>query len=60
MLRCLFDAIDIYEDDEWELHDKLHDKFPQLSEKAFEVLYSPKNRMIRGLKTKNKDFVGKE
>ena len=41
MLRCLLDAMENYEDTEEEiegLHDKLHDKFPELSEKAFEVL----------------------
>ena len=41
MLRCLLDAMENYEDAEEEtagLHDKLHDKFPELSEKAFEVL----------------------
>ena len=45
MLKCLLDAMENYEDTEEEteelhdkLHDKLHDMFPELSEKAFEVL----------------------
>ena len=45
MLRCLLDAMENYEDAKEEteelhdkLHDKLHDMFPELSEKAFEVL----------------------
>ena len=45
MLKCLLDAMENYEDAEEEqeelhdkLHDKLHDMFPELSEKAFEVL----------------------
>jgi Fic family protein len=42
MLGCLLDAMENYEETESEeielLHDKLHDKFPQLSEKSFEIL----------------------
>lgn len=42
MLQCLLDAIENYEeteeDDANRLHDKLHDKFPELSDKAIEVL----------------------
>ena len=41
MLKCLLDAMENYEDAEEEmskLHDKLHDMFPELSEKAFGVL----------------------
>lgn len=43
MLRCLLEAMEHEEmsedeSDEVELHDKLHDKFPELSTKAFEVL----------------------
>ena len=46
MLKCLLEAMKSYEPQENEepdglhdkLHDKLHDNFPQLSEKAFEIL----------------------
>ena len=45
LLKCLLDAMENYEDTEEEteglhdkLHDKLHDMFPELSEKALEVL----------------------
>ena len=42
MLKCLLESMENYvskDDEESEgLHDKLHDKFPQLSEKAFEIL----------------------
>ena len=41
MLKCLLDAMENYEDTEDDvvgLHDKLHDMFPELSEKAFGVL----------------------
>ena len=41
MLKCLLDAMENYGDIEGEteeLHDKLHDKFPELSERAFDVL----------------------
>ena len=43
MLRCLLDAMNQIEAEPEEVHDKLHDKFPQLSEKAFEVLGIIKN-----------------
>ena len=42
MLQCLLEAMENYTEPEEEesggLHDKLHDKFPELSEKAIEVL----------------------
>ncbi len=46
MLKCLLEAMESYEPQENEepdglhdkLHDKLHDNFPQLPEKAFEIL----------------------
>ena len=37
MLRCLLDAMENYEDAKEET-EELHDMFPELSEKAFEVL----------------------
>lgn len=50
ILSCLLDAMEHYElqeDENMELHDKLHDKlhdnFPELSDKAFEILEVLKN-----------------
>ena len=42
MLQCLLEAMENYsepeEEENTELHDRLHDKFPELSAKAIEVL----------------------